>query len=165
MATRTLRFLTLSQVQRLHARLVTANGVPTQLDMLDSAVHSPTNLMHYAKQEDVFQLAANLAEKVMKNHAFQDGNKRTGLVAAGMFLRVNGYDLQDNDNDKKKKTTTTIARVSQSLRSLLLPTSGMLNGWGSTTSLWQRLFVQSTPRISIRHEPVVFTITWRILAS
>jgi prophage maintenance system killer protein len=31
----------------------------------------------------------------MKNHAYQDGNKRTALVAADMFLKINGYKLQD----------------------------------------------------------------------
>ncbi|THC89115.1 hypothetical protein EYZ11_011442 [Aspergillus tanneri] len=45
-------------------------------------------------EEDVFRLAANLAEKIMKNHAFQDGNKRTALLAADMFLKINGYYLQ-----------------------------------------------------------------------
>jgi death-on-curing family protein len=94
MADRTIRFLTLSQVQFLHVKLVTPNAAPTQPAMLESAIQSPMNLKHYAKQEDVFQLAANLAEKFMKNHAFQDGNKRTALVAADMFLKVNGYYLQ-----------------------------------------------------------------------
>lgn len=93
MATK-LRFLTVSQVQRLHARFVVPNAVPVQPNMLESAIHSPMNMKHYAKQEDVFQLAANLAEKIMKNHAFQDGNKRTALVAADMFLKINGYYLQ-----------------------------------------------------------------------
>ncbi|KAJ5640290.1 DOC family protein [Penicillium longicatenatum] len=89
-----LRFLTVSQIQRLHARFVAANSVPAQPSMLESAVHSPMNMKHYAKVEDVFQLAANLAEKIMKNHAFQDGNKRTALLAADMFLKINGYYLQ-----------------------------------------------------------------------
>lgn len=62
--------------------------------MLESALHSPMNLNHYTNEEDEFQLAANLAEKIMKNHAYQDGNKRTALLAADMFLKVNGYYLQ-----------------------------------------------------------------------
>lgn len=94
MATKTLRFLTVSQVQRLHARFIVPNAVPVQPSMLESAIHSPMNRKHYAKEEDVFQLAANLAEKIMKNHAFQDGNKRTALLAADMFLKINGYFLQ-----------------------------------------------------------------------
>ncbi|RAL09230.1 type II toxin-antitoxin system death-on-curing family toxin [Aspergillus homomorphus CBS 101889] len=94
MATKTIRFLTASQVQRLHAALVISNAVPTQTGLLESVVPSPMNLKHYAKVEDVFQLAANLAEKLMKNHAFLDGNKRTALLAADMFLKLNGYYLQ-----------------------------------------------------------------------
>ncbi|KAJ5678681.1 DOC family protein [Penicillium macrosclerotiorum] len=94
MASKTFRFLTVTQVQRLHARFVVANAVPTQPGMLESAADSPKNMKHYAKQEDIFQLAANLAEKIMKNHAFQDGNKRTALMAADMFLKINGYYLQ-----------------------------------------------------------------------
>lgn len=62
--------------------------------MLESAVYSPINMKHYANEEDIFQLAANLAEKIMKRYAFQDGNKRTALLAADMFLKINGYYLQ-----------------------------------------------------------------------
>ena len=62
--------------------------------MLDSALQSPLNVHYYTGQEDVFQLAANLSDKVMKNHAFQDGNKRTALLAGDMFLRVNGLKLR-----------------------------------------------------------------------
>ncbi|KAK2746004.1 hypothetical protein FQN55_005826 [Onygenales sp. PD_40] len=94
MATRTFRFLTLSQVKRLHMQFIIANATPTQPNLLESAVNSPMNLKHYANQQDVFQLAANLAEKIMKNHAFMDGNKRTALIAADMFLKINGYYLQ-----------------------------------------------------------------------
>ena len=31
----------------------------------------------------------------MRNHPFQDGNKRTAMAAADMFLKINGYKLQD----------------------------------------------------------------------
>ena len=94
MAMKTLRFLTLSRVQRLHARFVTPYVVPTQQGMLESAIHSPINLKHHGQVEDVFQLATNLAEKIMKNHAYQDGNKRTALLAADMVLKINGNYLQ-----------------------------------------------------------------------
>jgi death on curing protein len=30
---------------------------------------------------------------IISNHIFQDGNKRTGLEAALLFLQLNGYDL------------------------------------------------------------------------
>lgn len=89
-----LRFLTTIQIKRLHGLFINSSAQPTQLPMLESAAHSPMNLKHYGNQTDVFQLAANLSEKIMKNHAYQDGNKRTALLAADMFLKVNGYLLQ-----------------------------------------------------------------------
>ena len=52
------------------------------------------NIKYYSNQDNVFQLAASLSEKIMKNHAYQDGNKRTALLAADMFLKINGYKLQ-----------------------------------------------------------------------
>lgn len=94
MATRSLLFLTSSQVSRLHARKVIVGAVPTQPAMLDSAVYAPINKRHYEQEQDVFRLAATLAERIMRNHAFQDGNKRTALLAADMFLKINGYSLQ-----------------------------------------------------------------------
>ncbi len=33
---------------------------------------------------------------IVTGHVFQDGNKRTGLAAALVFLELNGYMLQDN---------------------------------------------------------------------
>lgn len=62
--------------------------------MLESAIASPFNIKHYEKEENVFQLAASLSEKIVKNHAYQDGDKRTALLAADMFLKINGYKLQ-----------------------------------------------------------------------
>lgn len=87
------RFLTATQVKRLHNTLVTSTQ-PTQPSLLESAVQSPLNIKYYNNQQNLFQLAAALSEKIMKNHAYQDGNKRTALVAADMFLKINGYKLQ-----------------------------------------------------------------------
>lgn len=92
-ACKTFRFLTAEQIILLHKLAISEMG-PTQPAMLESAVVSPMNVKHYAKQENIFQLAANLSEKIMKNHAFMNGNKRTALLAADMFLSVNGYQFQ-----------------------------------------------------------------------
>lgn len=93
-ASKTLRFLTTAQVQWLHTTRINPNPLLSQPTLLDSAVHSPRNINHYTNQDNVFQLAAALSESIMKNHAYQDGNKRTALVAADMFLKINGYILQ-----------------------------------------------------------------------
>lgn len=94
MAAQSIRFLSVNQVQRLHGLWISPTAQPVQLPLLESAINSPMNLKHYGNQGDVFQLAANLSEKIMKNHAYQDGNKRTALLAADMFLKINGYRLQ-----------------------------------------------------------------------
>ncbi|POR37081.1 Uncharacterized protein TPAR_02729 [Tolypocladium paradoxum] len=86
------RFLTATQVTKLHTRHIAAS-LPTQPAMLESATGSPMNHKHYG-QTDLFQLAGVLAEKMILDHPFQDGNKRTALFAADMFLKINGYQLQ-----------------------------------------------------------------------
>ncbi|CAI7641284.1 unnamed protein product [Penicillium glandicola] len=94
MATPMPRFLTMLQIRSLHRRFTVPCAPLTQQSMLESAVNAPVNPNHYEEDHNVFRLAAILAERIMKNHAFQDGNKRTALLAADMLLRVNGYCLQ-----------------------------------------------------------------------
>ncbi|KAG6127260.1 hypothetical protein E4U46_007924 [Claviceps purpurea] len=43
-------------------------------------------------ENDVFRLTGVLAQKIILNHAYQDGNKRTPLLAADM-LKINGFQL------------------------------------------------------------------------
>jgi len=50
----------------------------------------------YENCEDVAQLAAAYAFGVARNHGFADGNKRTALVVADMFLMLNGYELSSS---------------------------------------------------------------------
>ncbi len=66
--------------------------------LLDSALARPANLLAYGKP-DVFALAAAYGYGISRNHPFIDGNKRTGFVAAELFLRLNGYQLGASDAD------------------------------------------------------------------
>ncbi len=36
---------------------------------------------------------AALMDSLVRNHPFVDGNKRTAITSAGMFLQINGYRL------------------------------------------------------------------------
>ncbi|WPH03899.1 Hypothetical protein R9X50_00678200 [Acrodontium crateriforme] len=74
--------------------------------MLESAVTSPINVKHYERETDIFQLAATLSEKLVKNHAYPDGNKRVALLAADMFLKINGHVLEKTPlaNDAHSET-------------------------------------------------------------
>ncbi|KAI9758135.1 MAG: hypothetical protein M1815_005023 [Lichina confinis] len=93
MSSKTCRFLSANVVQRVYSSLI-ANAKPTQPNLLESAVASPMNRKYYEGQENLYQLAASLSEKIIKNHAFQDGNKRTALAATDMFFKTNGWRLR-----------------------------------------------------------------------
>ncbi len=65
--------------------------------LLLSALARPQHLAAYGNP-DLADLAASYAVGIARNHAFLDGNKRTALiVAAGVFLPMNGYQLAAGD--------------------------------------------------------------------
>lgn len=65
-------------------------------NLLGSALGRPRNLVAYG-DPDIAELAAAYAYGIIRNHPFVDGNKRTGLVAAELFLALNGYELTASD--------------------------------------------------------------------
>ena len=67
-------------------------------NLLESALAKPENLAAYG-EPDVAALAAAYGYGISRNHAFIDGNKRTALVAAELFLQLNGWRLEVDDAD------------------------------------------------------------------
>lgn len=59
-------------------------------NLLMSALERPRQLYHY-ESPDHFDMAAAYAFGIAKNHPFVDGNKRTALMAAALFLETNGF--------------------------------------------------------------------------
>ena len=60
---------------------------------VESALARPRNLAAYEACDDIARLAAAYAYGIARNHGFADGNKRTALVTADVFLMLNGYEL------------------------------------------------------------------------
>ena len=60
---------------------------------VESALARPRNLAAYEACDDIARLAAAYAYGIVRNHGFADGNKRTALVTADLFLMLNGYEL------------------------------------------------------------------------
>lgn len=58
----------------------------------DSALARPQNKFAYG-ETDPHQLAAAYAYGIARNHPFIDANKRTGLFAALLFMRLNGIPM------------------------------------------------------------------------
>ena len=62
--------------------------------LLVSALIRPQNLFVYERVTDISRLAAAYAYGITKNHPFVDGNKRAAFLAIGLFLSLNGFSLQ-----------------------------------------------------------------------
>jgi death-on-curing protein len=60
--------------------------------MLESALGRPENLFHYGTPT-LPEMAAAYAFGIIRNHPFNDGNKRTGFLVAATFLEVNGLNF------------------------------------------------------------------------
>jgi death-on-curing protein len=62
--------------------------------LLSSALERPQNQAAYSDNDpSVFELVAVYAFGIIRNHPFVDGNKRTGFLAAYVFLDLNGWEL------------------------------------------------------------------------
>ncbi|MDQ8208478.1 type II toxin-antitoxin system death-on-curing family toxin [Coraliomargarita algicola] len=70
---------------------------------LDNALDKPRNLFHY-DQPTHFELAAAYAAGIVKGHPFLDGNKRSGLMTAAVFLEMNGYEFLPSEEDAALQT-------------------------------------------------------------
>jgi len=57
---------------------------------------------------DLFHMAAAYLFHIVKNHPFIDGNKRTGVAAALLFLRFNGLELSESNSERLYKATVDV---------------------------------------------------------
>ena len=96
-------FLTLDEVLSLHEdqirRFGGSYGV-RDVALLESAIGSAAatfggEFLHAS----IFEMAAAYLYGICKNHAFVDGNKRTAVAAALIFLDMNGVEVDVNEND------------------------------------------------------------------
>jgi death-on-curing protein len=92
-----MKLLTPEQVLFIHARLVAETGGMhgvRDLGLLESAVARPQATFDGMElYTTLFMKAAALLDSLINNHPFVDGNKRTGIAAAALLLRINGYHL------------------------------------------------------------------------
>ncbi|MBF0344491.1 MAG: type II toxin-antitoxin system death-on-curing family toxin [Nitrospirae bacterium] len=49
--------------------------------------------------KDIYEMAGAYLFHIVKNHPFIDGNKRTGIVAAIVFLLINNVDLNADEEE------------------------------------------------------------------
>jgi len=116
-------YLTPEQTLFIHARLINITGGShgvRDIGLLASAVYRPQ--VTFDGQElypDLFTKVAALMESLINNHPFIDGNKRTGLTAAGLFLVVNGRKLIATAEDAEE-ISLRVAKKEIELKDLAL---------------------------------------------
>ena len=60
---------------------------------LESTLPRPINLVAYQAETPIHELAASYGFGFVKNHVFNDGNKRISLTVIDVFLILNGMQL------------------------------------------------------------------------
>lgn len=124
-------FLTLNEVLQLHTYQIEqfgGDGEVLNLGLLESAIAQPQQgfggeFLH----NDLASMAAAYLFHIVMNHPFADGNKRTGMHTALVFLELNGYEL-DVPVETAEQLTLRVARgeakkpeIAAFFRSLIAP--------------------------------------------
>jgi death-on-curing protein len=76
--------------------------------LLDSALNKPKHQFSYGSPS-IFDMAASYAMGIVKNHPFLDGNKRTGFVAAALFIEANGFSFMATEEEAVIETLALAA--------------------------------------------------------
>ncbi len=93
------------------------------LHMLSSAVGRPQMSVGFQDAyKTIFDKAAAMFNSIINNHPFLDGNKRTSLLSAVVFIEHNGWTVQFRRKEAVKFTRKahnqdyTVEQISQWLR-------------------------------------------------
>ena len=102
------------------------------LDLLSSALAMPSaSFEGKYLHKGLYEQAAAYAFHICQNHPFIDGNKRTGLATALVFLALNGIEL----NDPKEE-----------LYELMMDVSGKGKAKAAIAATFKRLRLGKGPR-------------------
>jgi death-on-curing protein len=111
----------LDHVWRLHDRFIDAYGGVggiRDLGLLESALAQPhAEFFGEPLCADLYEMAAAYCFHIIQNHPFVDGNKRTGIISALVFLDRNGITL-DIDFDSLYEIAISVASSEMSKEQL-----------------------------------------------
>ena len=117
-----MRYLSVEEILLIHEYQIQEFGGFSgilNLGLLESAVYRPkTTFGGTEKYKTLFEKAAILAYSLIKNHPFVDGNKRTSMVSAIMFLSLNGHEVAIKQ-EEVIKLALEIAKDEMSLEEII----------------------------------------------
>ena len=91
-----MKYLTVDDLMIIHMQIIDASGGSQGVrdsGRLESAVASLRQAVFGEElYPTIFEKAAVLLRAIIGDHPFVDGNKRTGMMSALIYLNLNGYD-------------------------------------------------------------------------
>lgn len=98
-----MKFVTLDEVLIIHDRMLEVGGGRNGIHdftLLHSAIERPkAQFGGKYLYSSVWSMVAAMLQSLVKNHPFEDGNKRTAFFSTMRFLRKNGYSLEAKTKD------------------------------------------------------------------
>jgi death-on-curing protein len=96
---------------------------------VDTALDRPKNRLAYVQGADIADLAAAYLYGLATSHGYVDGNKRTAIAVALVFLELNGYELQRSDRELEEMVIAVVthdasdSEVARWVREALVPST------------------------------------------
>ena len=100
------KFLTFDQVIALHQMQIDefggSPGVKDEGLLASALAQAESGFGEEYFHKDLYEMAAAYLFHLVKNHAFNDGNKRIAAITAAVFLEVNGLRIVADEDEFEK---------------------------------------------------------------
>lgn len=110
---KTIYYLTVEQVIELHDSILAAFGGLAGIrdrGLLESALEAPqVNLYGQEMYQTLSEKGAVYVYHLIKNHPFQDGNKRTAYASLALFYEFNGLVIKEHERNKIEEICLHVA--------------------------------------------------------
>lgn len=108
-----MKFLRVQDLELIHMQIIDASGGSQGIrdrGRLESAIAAMAQEVFGRElYPSIFEKAASLTRAIIADHPFTDGNKRTGMMAALVFLNLNGHDTAKLPNKELEDFAVRVA--------------------------------------------------------
>ena len=101
-----------AQIKKARVWIETTKNIDVVIPKVNSVGNSGN------RTEDLIEKAACIMAVVPWAQAFFDGNRRTGIIAAGKFLHDNGYELDIDPEDENLELRDMLSEIKKHRRDL-----------------------------------------------
>lgn len=108
-----MKYLTLLDIELIHIQIIDESGGSQGVrdrGRIESAVAGQSQeVFGELLYKTVFEKAAAMAKGIIADHPFVDGNKRTGMMSALVFLELNSIDMSPLTDKQLEDFAVSIA--------------------------------------------------------